>query len=207
LKVKKELDELSFREVLELVVSGDPDAREELFGRLASEKSEGVLLLALARKLLPRNDGLRNFVETRDLVQSALKSGWASLSEFRGNTPGEFLNWLRTILRRKVSKAIRGKRQRLERPGAGAQESPFPGRSSDLPLSKLILEEARARVRQAIAGLPEGQRVVIELRLQGLSAPEIAGKLELDPRAVRKRESRAMSQLRGILDLYGFGKP
>ena len=62
-------------------------------------------------------------------------------------------------------------------------------------------------MRQAIANLPEGQRVVLELRLQGLSAPEIASKLGLDPQAVRKRESRAMSQLRGLLDFYGFGKP
>ena len=102
-----QLKESSFRAVLDLVLAGDREARDELFTRLVNEKSEGALLIALARRLIPRGDRVRDLVDTRDFVQSALKSGWINLAEFQGSSPGEFLNWIRTIVRRKVSRAIR----------------------------------------------------------------------------------------------------
>ncbi len=200
----KKLKQLDFREVLDLVRTGDPAAREELFERLASEKTEGGLLLSMARRLIPRNDRLRDLVETRDLVQSALRSGWINLYEFRGNTPGEFLNWIRTILRRKFSKAIRKLRERLDVEKVDPGRSWMIDRSMDIPIGNLIRDEVRIRVRQAIENLPMEQRSVIELRLQGFTGPEIAEKLGLHPATVRKRVSRALLQLRGLLEIYAL---
>lgn len=202
---KKELQELSFRGVLDLVLSGDTEAREELFARIASEKSQGALLLAVARRLLPRNDGVRDLLETRDLVQSALRSGWVNFLEFRGTTPAEFLSWIRTILRRKVVRAIRRVKDRRAAQAQYPQRGAASEDSGKLPVGQLIREETRSRVRQAIASLPEGQRVVLNLRLKGLSSPEIASQLGLDPQTVRKRESRALARLRGFLESSGRG--
>lgn len=209
----KELQSLAFREVLALVSTGHPEAREELFSRLAGVHSEGLLLLALARRLLPPHDRLRGLVETRDLVQSALLSGWANLADFQGSTPGEFLSWIHTILRRKVGKAIRRLRDRprVEPMGSGsALESGGgvpTGSSGGFLLRSLIREETRSRVRRAIEGLPASQRGVIQLRIEGLTSAEVAEKLGLDPATVRKRESRALGSLRALLKSWGLEPP
>jgi RNA polymerase sigma-70 factor (ECF subfamily) len=195
----EDLRRLSFRGVLHRVLEGDAGAQDELFARLASETSEGALLLGIVRRLIPSGDRMRDFVETRDLVQSALRSGWVNFAEFHGQTSGEFLNWIRTILRRKIIRAIRELQDRRQREKGGLREDRLAARSLDLPLAKLIRDEVRERVRRAVEELPEDQRVVIELRLKGLSAPEIAAKLSLQPAAVRKRESRALTRLREVM--------
>ncbi|MBN1442727.1 MAG: sigma-70 family RNA polymerase sigma factor [Planctomycetes bacterium] len=193
------LRQLTFRDVLHRVLEGDAGARDELFARLASETSEGALLLAIVRRLMPAGDRMRELVETRDLVQSALRSGWVNFAEFRGQTSGEFLGWIRTILRRKIIRALRELQDRRQREKGGLREDRLAARSIDLPLARLIRAEVRERVRRAVEELPEDQRVVIELRLKGLSAPEIAERLSLQPAAVRKRESRALARLREVM--------
>ena len=71
--------------------------------------------------------------------------------------------------------------------------------TEDVPVAQLIRKEMRGRLRDAMGKLPEDQRRVLELRLKGVEAPEIAEKLGIKANAVRKRESRAVSRLRGIL--------
>jgi hypothetical protein len=61
----------SVKELLLRIKNGDEKARDELFSRLGDEKRFGRVLLAMARKLRPRDHGARRLVETRDVVQSA----------------------------------------------------------------------------------------------------------------------------------------
>jgi RNA polymerase sigma factor (sigma-70 family) len=189
-------DAESFSELFAQAREGDRGAWEMVFERLANEDAEGAGILEMARRILPRGDRARDFVESRDLMQSALKSGWFNAEDFRGNTQAELLAWIRMILRRKLGRVVRRKTPRPA--GGDLPESDHDSRRDDpeSPLAGLLREEVKAKVRAAVKGLPEDQRVVMELRLDGLQTPDIAGMLGLSAEAVRKRESRAAAQLR-----------
>jgi RNA polymerase sigma factor (sigma-70 family) len=202
-----DISEVPFRAVVERVTAGDAEAREELFARLGRETSERALLLALARRLIPRGDRVRDLVETRDLIQSALGSGWLNFSEFRGTTPGEFLNWIRVILRRKIARAIRTMRARGALEGLESRDRALADDRGEAALGRLIRDEARSRVRKAMDDLPAHERTVLDLRLQGFDGPAIAARLGLKPETVRKRESRALARLRRIVEPEGGGGP
>ncbi|MEM7233942.1 MAG: hypothetical protein AAF517_17320, partial [Planctomycetota bacterium] len=133
-----------FEEVLRKAVAGDVNARRELFERIAREDEEGGALLAIARKLLPAGDRARDFVESRDLVQKALKSGWLDLSGFRGQTPAEFLAWLRTILRNKLGRVTRRRTPRVADDGSVPQEEIS---EEAAPVAQVLRQELRDRVR------------------------------------------------------------
>lgn len=188
----------AFSELLHQARAGDGAAWEQIFARLAQDDEEGGKLLAMARRILPEHDRLRDLVESRDLLQSALRSGWIDVAQFRGESEGELFAWMRQILRRKVSRVVR---RHDPRPvGDAFATDDLPDEDDDGPLEDIVRDEVRSRVRAAIAQLPEDQRAVMELKLQGLAAPEIARLLSIKPDAVRKRESRAAEKLRQMLE-------
>lgn len=190
----------SFADLLRRAKAGDEAAWVAIFSRLGREEAEGGKLLSIARRILPAGDRLRDLVESRDLLQSALRSGWLDASSFRGSTEGELYAWLRQILRHKLGRVLR---RDDPRPGAediGDGELPAGEEGDDPePLAEALRAEVRDRVQAAIARLPEDQRAVMELRLQGLGSPEIGRILSIKPDAVRKRESRAAERLREML--------
>ncbi len=184
-----------FPELLDRARSGDRRAVDELFARLGDEGAEGSKVLALARRILPSENAARELLTSRDLVQSALRSGWLHFQDFRGSTESEFFGWIRAILRHKLHHAVRRRSPKTGAEAAG-DEAPPRTESGQDPLADMIREEVRRRVGDAVAELPEGERTVIDLRLKDLSALEIARLLGLKPETVRKRESRAMKKLR-----------
>jgi RNA polymerase sigma-70 factor, ECF subfamily len=70
------------------------------------------------------------------------------------------------------------------------------------PLDDLAAErERRHALRQALTHLPDEQRRIVELRLAGLTGPEIAITLGRSHDAVRTSQRRALAQLRVLLGL------
>jgi RNA polymerase sigma-70 factor (ECF subfamily) len=61
------------------------------------------------------------------------------------------------------------------------------------------------RLDAALAALPADQRRVLELRLSGLSSPEVAHVLGRSPIAVRSLQFRAVERLRRLLAEDGPG--
>ena len=197
-----------FSDLIERVRQGDLDARKKLFELVADEDALGADLLGIARLILPSRDRGRKLLDSRDLLQTALRVGWIDASGFQGATPEEFLAWLRTILKRKLLKALRRKQPEVGLDPAQEADGRRPGRATQAgPLDRVLEEEARARVREAVAKLPPDQQAVVTLRLEGLDSPGIAEKLGIEPEAVRKRESRAAKRLRAILEEYEKGRP
>lgn len=192
-----------FADLLARARDGDPGACALLFERIAGTGPDAELLLRMARQVLPPGDRMRDFVESRDLIQSALKSGWLDLAQFRGQTREEFLGWMRAILRRKLG---RHARRRTPRPGGAppGEGGADPPDLSESPLGAMIREETRQRVRAAMARLPDHERAVIEMRLRGLDSTQIAEITGLDPATVRKRASRAAEKLREVLGGEGL---
>ena len=89
--------EKTFADLLEAARGGDPKACGRLFDLLGGEGPEAERFHQMARRILPRGDRMRDFVESRDLMQSALRSGWVAIERFQGETPGQFLAWMQQV--------------------------------------------------------------------------------------------------------------
>ncbi len=193
-------DDNEFRLLLTGARAGDREAWNAIFERLASREQEGRQLHAIARKLLPQSDRARDIVDSLDLMQSALRSGWLDASQFRGESEGEFFRWMRTILRRKIGRAVRRKRPQI---GFDAADDVVPDEGGETgardPLAALVKSELRAKLKDALAQLPDDQRRVLELRIAGKNSPEIGRELGISAEAVRMREMRAARRLRELL--------
>jgi RNA polymerase sigma-70 factor (ECF subfamily) len=68
-----------------------------------------------------------------------------------------------------------------------------------LPEETVVADEERDRLLSALRLLPEDQRRVVELRMVGLTGPEIARLLGRNPGAVRMLQLRAFTRLRELL--------
>lgn len=79
----------------------------------------------------------------------------------------------------------------------------YPRDWSTLPEARLLADEVRAQVEQAIAVLPPAQRTVITLRdVEGWSAAEVCTTLELSEANQRVLLHRARSRVRRALEQY-----
>ena len=67
------------------------------------------------------------------------------------------------------------------------------------PLEHAIERENQAELRAAVAELSDDQREVVELRLSGLTGPEIAASLGKSHAAVKMLQLRAVQKLRTLM--------
>ena len=105
--------------------------------------------------------------------------------------------WLFTIAHNTVAnhyrnQATRGPRQPLDDAIEVRDSAPSP-------LDHAIAGETRAELRAAIGLLSDDQREVVELRLAGLTGPEIADALGKSHAAVKMLQLRAVQKLRTLL--------
>jgi RNA polymerase sigma-70 factor (ECF subfamily) len=83
----------------------------------------------------------------------------------------------------------------------------IPPRPWQRPERRVLSLEARARVRDALAQLPERQRVIVGLcDIEGLSADEVCGLLALSKENQRVLLHRGRSKLRSALRAYFDGR-
>jgi RNA polymerase sigma factor (sigma-70 family) len=126
-----------------------------------------------------------------DATSLVFAKALAALPRFRG---GSFRAWLFAIAHRVVVDEIRSTRraQPLGAAALVADASPTP--------EELALAEDRDRsVRGLLAALPLVQRHILELRLAGLTGPEIAEALGRSHASVRTGQLRAVARLRLLL--------
>jgi RNA polymerase sigma-70 factor (ECF subfamily) len=119
---------------------------------------------------------------------------------------GSFRSWLFTIARNLVIDTHRTRRETASLDDAGGHLAlRDPGRS---PEDQAIANEQQRTLAAAIATLTEGQRRVVELRLAGLTGPEIAATLDMDLSAVKSAQFRAYARLRERLgESFAPGAP
>ena len=184
------------RELLQRIGGGDREARRELIALLGDEERLGSVLLAMARNRLPPGHRARRLLDSRDVVQSALRTALDQFSAFKGETEGNLYGWLAKIIRSKISRAVR------------TIDKAYPtgwSKESQEPLEGLIAEGVIEKLQAAIRQLPFDQRLVVELRLRKLNSNESATILGLKPATVRKREERAIGNLRKLFQASGWG--
>jgi RNA polymerase sigma-70 factor (ECF subfamily) len=154
---------------------------------------------------------LRAKVDASDVVQQAILHAHESQAQFRGETEGEWLAWLRAILanallaaaRRFGTQARDPSRERslegeLERSSSRLESLLVADQTS--PSERAVRGEELLRLAHAIARLPEDQRRVVELHyLKGLSVANVAEEIGRTRSAAVGLLFRGLKRLRELL--------
>ena len=142
--------------------------------------------------------------DAEDAASQTFVRAFGALPGFRPRTElaGEGVrSWLFTIAHNVVVSGYRDRRPTRPLPDAEWLVDPDPP-----PDEQAIAAERRDALRSAVARLPDDQRRVVELRLAGLSGPEIAAVLGRSHGAIKMLQFRAIDRLRDLLaDRLGAG--
>jgi len=185
------------------VVEGDPDADlveawrrgdRAAFAEIVRRHQRG--LYALAHRYLRDDD------ESKDVVQLTFVRAFQALGDFRGGS--QLRTWLYRIAVNGALNRLRdGKAQRkapledalpeVEREAAEREREPRA-------LTALVGAEAGAKLRAAVARLPEKQRLVLELRVyQDLPFKDVAVIAECSENSAKVNFHHAVKKLRQLL--------
>jgi RNA polymerase sigma-70 factor (subfamily 1) len=158
---------------------------------------------------------LRSKFGLSDVVQNTLVEAWGDLERIRALDADDRKRWLRRMLLNNMLEEIkrflaRKRDCRLERSlEAAAEES--SGRllgwltaEESTPSKKLIAEEERLRVLEAMSQLPQREREALSLQTyHGWKLAQIAEHLECTTNAVAGLQARARARLRELLQDWG----
>jgi RNA polymerase sigma-70 factor (ECF subfamily) len=155
---------------------------------------------------------LRGKADPSDLVQDALLRASQNFGQFRGAGDAELAGWLRQILARCLANFVRRYRSGGRRIGREQSLEALLNQSSEAMEQILATEgpspsgsaerrDLGVALSDALAQLGEDQREVIVLfHLEGLGWDEVARRLDRTPGAAQKLWTRALKQLRPLLE-------
>jgi RNA polymerase sigma-70 factor (ECF subfamily) len=172
--------------------------------RTRVERFREYLHLLARMQLSPQ---LQSKLDASDVVQEALLKAHQAEEQFRGRTDAEQAAWLRQILLRTLTDAVRrfGAQARdlhLERSldESSARLEQWLAANHSSPSEAAMRQEDLLRLADALARLPPDQRTAVELmHLKGLSVDEIGQRMGRSPYAVGGLLRRGMRKLREIL--------
>lgn len=132
--------------------------------------------------------------EAEDVASQIFVRALANLRTFDPRSRGAFRRWLFTIAHHEVASRYR---YRARHPAIPLDDAPTHMTSiAPSPEMEAITAADAAHLVTLVHDLPPRLREVVELRLAGLTDQEIAEVLGISGPAVRKAQSRALSQLR-----------
>lgn len=167
-------------EVVQAHRNGDPDA----FGILFERYQDRMWAVALRTTSDPEL--------AADSVQEAFIAAFRRIDSFRGDS--QFSTWLHRIV---VNASV--DRLRRQKPTQEWPEYDMADRHDEHHRTDIRLD-----VRQALAQLPEGQRVCLVLvDMEGLSVAETAEKLGIAAGTVKSRCARGRTTLAKLLGHHG----
>jgi RNA polymerase sigma-70 factor (ECF subfamily) len=180
---------------------GDLEALGELL-----EQHRGYLKV-LAQRVLEGK--LRARLDASDAVQKTCLKVQKAIQDFRGETPAEFLAWLREIHEGNLLNLIRehfAQKRNVNREGtATAQEvdSLIADAVQSTPSQRVLRDENAVRLTSALDKLPLDQREAVRLRyLEGRSIKEVALAMERSEKAAGALIMRGLAALRKLLANY-----
>jgi RNA polymerase sigma-70 factor (ECF subfamily) len=155
---------------------------------------------------------LQGKADPSDLVQDALLRASQRFDQFRGATDAELAGWLRQILARCLADFVRRYRTGGRRAGREQSLDQLLDRSSQAlerilaadgasPSASAERRDLGVVLSDALAELSEDHREVIVLHhLEGLGWDEVARRLGRTPGAVRMLWTRALKELRPLIE-------
>lgn len=131
----------------------------------------------------------------QDVTQDAFLKAFRAISGFRGEAA--FRTWLMTI----TANAARGALRRAVRRRETNLDSAPPVESDEAsPEDQVAVSEEAARAREALAQLPEKQRMSVQLRIdEGLSFREIGEVIGSSEGAARVNYFHGIRRLRELM--------
>ena len=137
---------------------------------------------------------LRDREEAEDVTSLIFSRALAGLDNQRG---ASFRSWLFSIAHNAVVDVYRNSAA-VSSPLAQIAHLPAPGPSME---EQAASGERRDAVREALIHLSAEQRQVVELRMAGMTGPEIARALGRSHGSVRTTQRRALAQIRTLLGI------
>lgn len=134
--------------------------------------------------------------EAEDVAQEAMLRLWKVAPDWR---PGEaqVSTWLYRVVANLCTDRLR---RRKHRAGPGLDDVPEPRDDTPGAEARLQRDARHAALSAALAELPERQRQAVVLRhLENLGNPEIAGIMDISPRAVESLTARGKRALAALL--------
>jgi len=178
--------------LMELVSHGDTSAFETLV-----ERHQSLVGGTVAHMLGSNSD-------VEDISQQVFIRVWKSARRYVPRA--KFTTWLLKITRNLVFNELRRSKRHAHVPlqtDPGAEEFPLKDEKNPAPDASLLETELRQAIDDAIAQLPESQRMALILRrYEQLSYEEISEVLDLSVPAVKSVLFRARTELRARLSKY-----
>ena len=191
--------------LVERAAQGDASARQELLVRHRPRLKQ-MIAVHLDRRVAARLDA-------SDVVQEVLAEAIQKMAEFFRERPLPFYPWLRQLAWDRLVKLHRRHIHAQRR--STTREIPLKGMLTDESSNalaerllaksgsaskRLVQAEMRARLRSALALLPQSDREILVMRwLEQLSTREMAAVLGISEGAVKVRHLRALRRLRSRL--------
>lgn len=192
----------------QLLLNQARGGNEKALGQLLESYTRYLTLLA--RVQIGRR--LQGKVDPSDVVQETFLEAHRQIANFRGNSEGELVAWLRRILAGQIALTLRrflgtkGRDLKLERELAAQLDQSSEILDGGLVASNSTPSQHASRREQALLladaldRLPEDYREVIILRhLEGLSFAEVSQRMERSEDSVQKLWVRALANLRRSL--------
>jgi RNA polymerase sigma factor (sigma-70 family) len=129
-----------------------------------------------------------------DAAAQVFAKALAALPGYREDAPS-FRSWLFAIAHNVITDDLRARR-----PVAPMEAAAQVAATGPSPEEVALTNEAGCMVRALLASLPADQRQILELRLAGLTGPEIAAALGRSLGAVKIAQVRAFARLRARFD-------
>jgi len=129
-----------------------------------------------------------------DATSHVFAKALAALPGYREDAPS-FRSWLFAIAHNVIADELRARR-----PVAPIDEAVHIAATGPSPEDEVLTGEAGRTVHTLLAQLPPDQRQILELRLAGLTGPEIAAALGRSLGAVKIAQVRAFARLRATFD-------
>jgi RNA polymerase sigma-70 factor (ECF subfamily) len=150
----------------------------------------------------------RGGIDPSDIVQQTLLKAHAQREQFRGTTHGELAAWLRSILAhqladeaRRLGRRSEGRSLEADLEASSQRLESWLATEESSPVQRALHNERLLHLAEALARLPDDQRVALELRhLQGLSVPEVGARMGRSTSAVAGLLRRGLMTLREWLD-------
>lgn len=175
------------RELVLRVAQGDDDAFRELFQRY------GPAAKALAQRIV------RQSFMAEEISQEAFLGLWRSPSAYRAER-GSVRGWLMSAVHHRAVDYVRREEAQRRRAKEEADPSEVGEDVGEVVVDAADLVEQRARVRAALAEIPEKQRRVLEMMYyESKTQAMIAAELGLPLGTVKSRTLLGMRRLRTMV--------
>lgn len=187
--------------------TGAADSEAALLARVA--RGDERALAALYDRLAPLAHGLalrivRHGRLAEDAVQDAFLRAWRNAGRYDARR-GSARAWLLRIVRNAAIDQLRSEQAKLRAESGSAAETPVvvaSARADEVAASA----QRGLRVRDALVGLPEEQRRMIEIAyFEGLSHSEIAAREGIPIGTVKSRIHEGIGRLRRLYEEGSLG--